>query len=88
MAFDATTPYALACLSDTAKARQSYTVLQQQEPVEIRAQNLVELVHGWDIPMAEQEAKQVIAEFDSVTKAHAASGRGPGSFHMTASFFS
>ena len=80
MAFEATTPYALACLSDTAKAAQSFSVLQQQESSEVRAHNLVELANGWDVPMAEEEAEQVVSEYDRVIQAHAQSGHGGGAF--------
>jgi hypothetical protein len=66
MAFDATTPYALACLSDSAKSVQSLTVLRQQEPPEVRVQNLVVLVNGWEVTMQEDEAQRVVAEFDLV----------------------
>jgi hypothetical protein len=88
MAFEATTPYALACLSDTTKAGQSYAVLQQQESSEVRVQQLVELVHGWDVPIDEHEAEQVVAEFDRIIAAQAASGRGAGSFHQIAALYS
>jgi hypothetical protein len=86
MAFSATTPYALACLSDTTKAAQSYGILQQQEPSEVRVQSLVELAHGWDVPMDEQEAEQVVKEYDSVIGAYAAAGRGVGSFNTIAAY--
>jgi hypothetical protein len=88
MAFDATSPYALACLSDTAKAGQSCAVLQQQESPELRVQNLVELVHSWDVPMDEHEAEQVVSEFDRVLAAHGGSGRGAGSFSAMAALIS
>jgi hypothetical protein len=88
MAFEATTPYALACLSDTAKAAQSFGVLQQQESSEVRVQNLVELAHGWDVPMEEEEAEQVVAEFDRVVVAYGKSGRGQGSFSTVAAYTS
>jgi hypothetical protein len=88
MPFDATTPYALACLSDTTKAAQSCAVLQQKEPAEIRIRSLVELVHGWDVPMAEHEAAQVVREYDGVVAAHAASGHGIGAFSTMAAYIS
>jgi hypothetical protein len=88
MAFEATTPYALACLGDTAKAAQSYNILQQQESAEVRVQGLVELAEGWDVPMDEQEAEQVVAEYDRVVVAHAASGRGGAAFSMIAAYTS
>lgn len=69
MAFDATTPYALACLNDNARSIQSLTVLRQQESAEVRVKNLVELAQSWDVEMTEEEAEHVVEEFDSVVKA-------------------
>lgn len=66
MAFNPTTPYALACLSDSTRSIQSLTVLRQQEPAEVRVQNLVDLAESWDVEMSEEEAEQVVAEFDLV----------------------
>lgn len=86
MAFDATTPYALACLSDSAKSIQSLTVLRQQEPAEVRAQNLVDLAESWDVEMGEDEAGRVVADFDLVLMSQAkASGVLGGSFNSLSS---
>jgi hypothetical protein len=68
MAFDATTPYALACLSDSARSVQSLTVLRQQEPAEVRVQNLVDLAQSWEVDMSEDEAERVVAEYDLVLR--------------------
>lgn len=85
MAFDATTPYALACLSDSAKSLESLTVLRQQEPADVRVQNLLEVVHGWDVEMGEEEAERVVAEYDLVLKAQPkAAGLLGGAFHSVA----
>ena len=88
MAFNATTPYALACLSDTTKAAQSAAILQQDEPAEVRVQNLVELAHGWDVSMDGEEAESVVNEYDAVIKAYTASGRGVGAFNTVAAYAS
>lgn len=88
MAFNATTPYALACLTDTTKAAQSFAVLQQQASADVRVQDLVELVNGWDVPMAEDEAEQVVAEYDGIIEAQSATGRGLGSFNTVAAYTS
>jgi hypothetical protein len=86
MAFNATTPYALACLSDTTRAAQSAAILQQEETAEVRVQGLIELAHGWDVPMDEDEAEQVVNEYDNVVAAYKASGRGLGSFNTVAAY--
>jgi hypothetical protein len=75
MAFDATTPYALACLGDSTRSIQSLSILRQDEPAEIRVQNLVDLAHGWEVDMDVEEAERVVADFDTVVAAQAASGR-------------
>ena len=83
MAFDPTTPYALACLGDSTRSIQSLTILRQEEPAEIRVQNLVDLAQGWEVEMAEEEAERVVAEYDLVVAAQAAAGRG-GAFSSVA----
>jgi hypothetical protein len=79
MAFDPTTPYALACLSDNAKSIQSLTVLRQQEPAEVRVQNLVDLAESWDVEMGTEEAERVVAEYDLVLSTQAKSAGVMGS---------
>lgn len=69
MPFDATTPYALACLSDNARSVQSLSVLREQAPAEARVEKLIELANSWNIEMSEDEAQCVVDEYDAVLEA-------------------
>lgn len=72
MAFDATTPFALACLSDSGKSKESLTILTGGKSTEARTQDLLALAKRWNITMSDAEAKEVVAEYERVKTARPA----------------
>jgi len=69
MAFEATTPFAIACLMDASKSAQSLAVLKGDRPVEWRAKQMTELASNWNIAMSVTEAYQIVTEYDRVVQA-------------------
>jgi UDP-N-acetylmuramoylalanine-D-glutamate ligase len=69
MAFDATSPFALACLGDNMKSGQSLRTLGQEKPAEEREQDLLALATSWNVDMTEREAHDVVSEYDLVVAA-------------------
>jgi hypothetical protein len=85
MAFDATTPYALACLGDPGRSRQSLEVLGREEPAAEREQDLVALATSWNVVMSEREAHDVVAEYDMIMATQPSSRRTLGAAMNSAS---
>lgn len=79
MAFEATTPFALECLSDNVKSAQSLQILGQSQSPELRAQELLGLAKSWNITMTDKEAHEVVAEYDRVLRAQPSARRTLGS---------
>lgn len=85
MAFDATTPYALACLSDNVRSNQSLRVLGQEQPATQREKDLVALATSWNVVMTEGEAHAVVSEYDKVMLAQPAARNTLGAAMNSAS---
>jgi len=69
MAFEATTPFAIACLTDKAKSEASLKILASDAPIEGRTKDLFMLARSWSVALSSQEAYQIVTEYDRVVKA-------------------
>jgi hypothetical protein len=77
VALDPTTGYILACLDDHVKSSQSLRLLQQHKAVKERERELITQATSWGVIMTEQEAREIVAEYDQFMAAEPGTVRAP-----------